>query len=1131
METKYKIFVSFIFILFSSVLVAQRTRIRISNYDYDAKFDDGKCDDEIKFTAYFVGGGSSIFESYRNKKEGKRAPKNYIVNGVVKYIEVYMYAKDKYNPLFGGRYCASGSRGGRVRGTYRINTPINPCDNGSFYKRHSDSNDYIGGTEVRQTLSFDYETTPLPGIIRESDYAGYDDILTLKAGKGFKKSVYNWQYSFLQGAPTDEWIDLPGPSKATREILVSEYFDESVIGKEVFFRTYACDYNGKKIAKGYKIRKSAPHIIDISTKPVSCYDATDGQVTLTFDKPLIESDQLSFTISDKSLPEGNVVTNLNNITEFEDANQIIISNLPPSSKEFLIEMIGSNTDGILYTEGINHSASFKIERPVPVSFVGEPADNVTNVYCYDGQDGEINLTAEGGIGDYEYLMRKEGETWSENTWIPFTSSTSHEITNLFPNTYYIKIRDGNECVAKEQTIIDDEVALGEEIIKEVIITQPEAPLSISTEVLNTPTAFGFNDGRILAVINGGTPIGENTYEFEWRDENDILINTTSATYSDGQGYLVNLHSIGEGQYTITAKDANYNDATNKEGCTMVSESITITQPLPLEVSIEIYPISCNAGNEYSDNVDTNFDGVPDQFQDGIMVASVTGGTRFNIENPDYGTEYPTNSNGDLLPYFYHWKMQLSDGSWQELSINDNRIDFLDTATNYSLNVTDKNGIVLGNYISKIEADGSLSYDLQEAVDVLEYLPKQEKLELTFVKKDATCANGNDAMAEVLVTGGVKPYTYEWSNGDNSAKINNQIAGIYRVFVTDAKGCRIEGSVIINQSNNIEIVALSVVPPTCFEGNDGQINVNVTGGVPPYTYKWNTGASSTLLQGLSAGTYTIEITDNSGCKAFFEETLINPDPVAVNLEEKRALCEGQSLTLDIGIDDSNATYEWFSDTGFTSSSSTVTLTKTGRYTAIITTELGCQGVGEITVETFDTPIASDFLIVTQAYVNEEIVLINVSNPRGEIVEWTIPEQSRIISKNEEELVLKFENEGTYEINLRSFQGDCYLDFTKTIIVEPAIESPEIIASQGNFIQEFIIYPNPNSGFFKTKISLRDESSITLKIISLLSGMTINERTEKSSQDFLLDYSISLPTGMYLMLLETSKGSETRKLIFE
>ncbi len=1111
------------------------TKVTLTDFDFDRYFRDGRCDNsrDVRLTAFFSDGTPpNTFLIHNPANRLRFSKRDYFLPGVVERIGISIRGKDK---SWRGR-CKAGKNS--VDGFYtRYPDYENPCQTKFFKKTLKRKRN--GVRQIQLWLEFNYKITPLPKITRptETNIVGYEDELTLNALEGFTDNIYDWQYSFLEETTPVVWTDLPGASAPSRDIILADYpdhFDESVIGKEIVFRTLSCDDEGSQNVVSYKIRRSAPRIVDVATTPVSCYDGEeDGSVTVTFDRPLIEGDVFGFVVSDPLAEEGEgVVKNKDNVYAFNEQNEITIDSLKHSSPDFVINMIGVNSNGEAYYTGASyHSATFQIGNPTPVAFVGEPVDSAVNVWCNGGQDGAITLDATGGVGDYEYLIKKSGEAYNEDDWIAFSSATSHRITNLFPDTYTIKLRDRNGCVARIQTLVEDKIELGDIIEKVVTITQPTAPLTITTEILNLPTAFDFEDGRIIATIQGGTPNDDNSYDLEWRDENNTLVTTTSAMYNEGQGYLATLHSVGKGQYTLTARDTNYDNATTKEGCTMISETVTLSEPLAIAITIDVTPISCNANNPYSDNIDTNFDGVPDQFQDGVLVATVTGGVPFDIENPEYGSAVPVDSEGNLVPYFYEWKMQLPNGNWQNISANTNRIDFLDTATNYSLNVTDKNGITIGNYVAIRNADNSRSYELAEALPEITYVAQPEVLALEFANTTVTCATGNDAIASVQVTGGAPPYSYEWSNGDTTASIENLIAGVYVVFVTDTNNCQIQGTITIEQANSITINPGNVTSPTCYEGNDGQITVNVSGGVPPYKYRWNTGGTSPQLQEVPAGIYRLEVTDASGCKAFHEETLIDPDPVVVDLIQKRSLCGEQSLTLDIGIDDPDAIYSWASDNGFTSTDATVTLTKTGTYTATITTGLGCVGLGEVKVEAFDKPIDSDFLITTQAYTNEDVVLINVSNPMGETVDWTIPDGVEMISEDSEELILKFEEAGAYEINLRSYQGDCYQDFTKTILVQPAIESPQTDTSQKKFIEEFILYPNPSVGTFKTKISLTEDANITVKIINLITGATMHERIEKNNKEFLLDYAMSMPTGMYLMLLETPNGSETRKLIVE
>ncbi|WP_271782934.1 T9SS type A sorting domain-containing protein [Aquimarina algiphila] len=1136
---KYKIFVSLL--LLCALVSGQGSDVHINNFHYFVNGDENICENEVRFTANFSDGTDQVFFQNFDYREGNHFRPNevFTFNKRVISINAYVYTRERR----GGRSCGSG-KGSRISQDVTFNTNMNPCVNGSYeeYRRNG------GEFEVEHRLKFTWLVTPRVSLQRVgSDIAGYEDDFRVRASEGFNSSVYRWQYQItnIGQAPNGfSWSDIPGVTR-NRNLAVtpSSFLPLTDIGKEIHIRTFSCTPATPPNTVSFKLRRSAPHIINNDPQDVNCYDTEDGSIKLTFDRPLETGDNLNIAVVDLSTPIGtdpvtgatlyDLVKPFNTIS-FDASNSVLLDGLPASilGSGFRIDIIGGYNGLAYFSEAPSHTLTFDIGRPTPVAFIGDPgADaNKVDVWCNGGSDGTISLEAIGGVGAaeyYEYLIRNKDETWTDN-WIRFSGQFTHTIENLPANTYYIKLRDANGCVAKIQDTSTGELLLGAEDVKEVIIDEPDFSVSVNVELVKNPSAFGFEDGRIQAIIQGGTAKGDNTYNFEWRDEDNNIVTTTEEFFDSGN-YVVALHSIGKGSYTVRITDANYDSATNKEGCTETSDTFVLEEPDPIIVQIDILnPISCNIGNTYDNGEDFNDPlGIPDQFQDGALIATVTGGVPFDKTSGNTTGQCRT----AFRRYCYRWKKNVS-GVWQDIAVNDSVIRFQSVGT-YALNVEDKNGIVLGTYEEYYPGgvDGPREYRLVDAIDSTKYLPQPDALGISFTKTVVTCANGNDAQATVSITGGTPPYTYLWSNGKTTPMINNLIAGTYLVFVEDAKGCQIEGTVVIDQPNGLEILPISEVSPTCFEGDDGRIEVNIQGGNPPYTTKWNTGSTATSISGLTSGTYLLEVIDAKGCKTFYEKVLIDPDPIVVNLEDRRSLCGNQSLNLDIAIDDPGAVYSWFSENGFSSSENEVEITQSGRYVATITSSLGCIGIGEIEVEVFDTPIDSDFLITTQAYTNEEVILVNVSEPMGETVEWTVPEGVEIISQEDGKLVLKFESEGPYDINLRSYQLDCYQDFTKTILVQPAIESPEVFASQGEFIEEFIVYPNPNEGTFKTKISLAEESNIKIKIVNLMSGATMHERIEKNNIDFLLDYSMSLPTGVYLMLLETPKGTETRKLIFE
>src|SRR5204863_10221243 len=115
-----------------------------------------------------------------------------------------------------------------------------------------------------------------------------------------------------------------------------------------------------------------------------------------------------------------------------------------------------------------------------------------------------------------------------------------------------------------------------------------------------------------------------------------------------------------------------------------------------------------------------------------------------------------------------------------------------------------------------------------------------------------------------VSGGTTPYSYNWSNGFTTQDISGLAASTYVVTVTDDNGCTATKSVQITQPAGELHVATTLDHVNCFSGNDGQIDLNLTLGTPPYGIQWSTGSTAPTISNLTTGFYTASVTDANGC---------------------------------------------------------------------------------------------------------------------------------------------------------------------------------------------------------------------------------------------------------------------------
>lgn len=168
--------------------------------------------------------------------------------------------------------------------------------------------------------------------------------------------------------------------------------------------------------------------------------------------------------------------------------------------------------------------------------------------------------------------------------------------------------------------------------------------------------------------------------------------------------------------------------------------------------------------------------------------------------------------------------------------------------------------------------------------------------------EAACDSTCDAIATVLGSGGVAPYSYQWSNGDTGITADSLCASTFYITVTDASGCESNNDIIVSGPLGfLSSITDTTMVTTCFGACGGTATVTGSGGALPYSYSWVdiNGAplvgSSPTISGLCAGSYYAVVKDANTCVTTAPFAITEPDFLAPTI------CSIQNVTCNSDCD--------------------------------------------------------------------------------------------------------------------------------------------------------------------------------------------------------------------------------------
>ena len=202
-----------------------------------------------------------------------------------------------------------------------------------------------------------------------------------------------------------------------------------------------------------------------------------------------------------------------------------------------------------------------------------------------------------------------------------------------------------------------------------------------------------------------------------------------------------------------------------------------------------------------------------------------------------------------------------------------------------------------------------------------------------------CSNASGT-ATVLPEGGLAPYSYEWSNGNNNQTAISLVSGTYLVTVTDAMGCSTVCNAVVESEGDAPECTIAVSDSSCGESN-GSAVVTATGGSGQYTYRWSNDETTAQISDLIGGVYSVTVTDTNGCETVCTGMINSIGGPSCSVTVADASCGTNNGYIIASATGGTGIYSYLWSTGATTPE--INDLSPGTYTVTVSDSKGCSVV--------------------------------------------------------------------------------------------------------------------------------------------------------------------------------------------